>query len=254
LRLDTDIVRQLIALNSRFYQSLAAPFSASRGRLQPGVLRVLEGLPAEADVLDLGCGNGGVARELACRGHRGRYVGVDSSEELLKEARKNVQIPRSSVQRPTSSIQFIQADLTSNFNQHSAFSNQHFDFVFAFAMLHHIPSRELRLGFLKQVGGLLAPGGRFVHSNWQFLNSPRLRDRIQPWEAVDLDESQVDAGDYLLDWRSGGRGLRYVHHFHEAELGDLAAEAGFQVVDSFLSDGKGGDLALYQEWVVAAAK
>ena len=252
--MDADVAQRLIALNQAFYQKLASPFSATRSQVQPGVKRVLGDVPAGAAILDLGCGNGSVARELEKRGHTGKYIGMDFSEELLKEARKNVQIPTSSVQRPTSRIQFIQADLTSNFNQHSAFSNQHFDFVFAFAMLHHIPSRELRLGFLKQVGGLLAPGGRFVHSNWQFLNSPRLRDRIQPWEAVDLDESQVDAGDYLLDWRSGGRGLRYVHHFHEAELGDLAAEAGFQVVDSFLSDGKGGDLALYQEWVVAAAK
>ncbi len=236
-----EIAERLVAVNRRFYQSLAAPFSASRGRLQAGAQKVLSSVPAEADVLDLGCGNGGAARELAKRGHSGRYVGVDFSAELLQVARKNVR-------NPTSDIQFIQADLTAQFTQHSAISNQQFDFIFAFAVLHHIPSRELRLDFLRQARGLMAPGGRFMLSNWQFMNSPRLRARVQPWTTIDIKESQIDPGDYLLDWRSGGNGLRYVHHFNEAELGSLAAEAGFDVADSFFSDGKGGNLALYQAW------
>jgi len=58
----------------------------------------------------------------------------------------------------------------------------------------------------------------------------------------------VDAGDYLLDWRSGGEGLRYVHHFGEAELRELAATTGFQVKEVFYSDGETGNLGLYQVW------
>lgn len=236
------IAQRLVSLNNQFYQSMAAPFSASRGRLQPGVLKVLSGVPPEANVLDLGCGNGGVARELAQRGHSAQYVGVDFSAQLLTEAQKTVP-------SPTSNVQFIQVDLTSRFNQHSAISDQQFDFIFAFAVLHHIPSRAMRLAFLRQVTGLLATGGRFMHSNWQFLKSAKLRTRIQPWDTVGIDETEVEPGDYLLDWRSGGRGVRYVHHFDETELGNLAVEAGFEMVESFLSDGKSGDLALYQLWV-----
>jgi hypothetical protein len=58
----------------------------------------------------------------------------------------------------------------------------------------------------------------------------------------------VDAGDYLLDWRQGGSGLRYVHHFDEAELSALAATTGFRVLETFYSDGEGGRLGLYQVW------
>ena len=115
-------------------------------------------------------------------------------------------------------------------------------------MLHHIPSTELRLELMRVVNRLLKKDGLFIHSNWQFLNSEKLKARIQPWEAVSLSGDQVDAGDYLLDWRSGGHGLRYVHHFDEQELGDLARESNFTVIDTFHSDGQTGNLGLYQTW------
>lgn len=84
--------------------------------------------------------------------------------------------------------------------------------------------------------------------NWQFLNSERLRERIQPWQRAGLLAGQVDEGDYLLDWRSGGEGLRYAHHFSEAEMSDLAAQSGFSVLETFHSDGENGRLGLYQIW------
>jgi SAM-dependent methyltransferase len=232
------VAQRLIKLNREFYQKLAGPFSASRARLQPGVLRVLESVPGEANLLDLGCGNGGVARDLTRRGHSGRYAGIDFSKELLRVANSRVDDLNAT---------FLHADLTSS-NWNEKLPLTYFDFVLSFAVLHHIPSRELRLQSLKQVRSLLAPSGRFVHSNWQFLNSPRLRARIQPWSAINLDETQVDSGDYLLDWRSGGQGLRYVHHFNETELAELAVETGFEIKETFLSDGKSGDLSLYSVW------
>jgi hypothetical protein len=58
----------------------------------------------------------------------------------------------------------------------------------------------------------------------------------------------MDPGDALLDWRSGGLGLRYVHHFTPDELSDLARDAGFSLEETFWSDGEGGRLGLYQVW------
>jgi len=39
-----------------------------------------------------------------------------------------------------------------------------------------------------------------------------------------------------------------VHHFNEPELADLAESSGFDVLDTFYSDGKEGNLAIYQTW------
>jgi hypothetical protein len=87
-----------------------------------------------------------------------------------------------------------------------------------------------------------------MHSEWQFLNSPRLRDRLQPWQAIGLDEVDVEPGDYLLDWREGGTGLRYVHHFSLEELALLAEQTGFEIIETFHSDGENERLGLYQIW------
>jgi len=233
----TNVAQKLIELNRRFYQSFAESFSETRGRLQPGVMRLLDGIPANACVLDLGCGNGELARELGRRDHKGEYLGLDFSAGMLEEAR----------QEAADFAQLRLADLTSG-NWDEGLSGEQYDYVLAFATLHHIPGRELRMQILEKARGLVAPGGRFLHSNWQPLNSERLKARLQPWETIGLSEADVEAGDLLLDWRRDGQGLRYVHQFEEEELVELAGDAGFRVKEVFRSDGEGGRLGLYGVW------
>lgn len=232
-------VSRLLDLNRQFYQTFALQFSATRQRLQPGVLRVLEALDPTARVLDLGCGNGELARELAQREHRGAYVGLDFSTELLAEAKKR--IPENL------EVIFLPVDLSA-YDWDAAISVAKFDAILAFAVLHHLPGTKLHQQVLKKVHANLSKDGYLIHSEWQFLNSPRLRARIQSWEHVGLTTADVDPGDHLLDWRHGGYGLRYVHHFSEAELETLAMKTGFTIVETFLSDGEGGILGLYQTW------
>lgn len=237
---------KLIALNHQFYQTLALQFSATRMRLQPGVRRILETLPSQVNILDLGCGNGELARELAKRHHQGFYMGLDFSSEMLAEAQRS--------RLETLKSLFIQVDLSSpdwftTIQRLQPGILEHpLDVILAFAVLHHLPGDDLRKLVLRDVRKNLAPHGLFIHSEWQFLNSPRLRQRIQPWESIGLNESDIDEGDYLLDWRSGGYGLRYVHHFTEQELMQLASETGFTVQQTFYSDGESGKLGLYQIW------
>ncbi len=237
--MDAETASRLLNLNCKFYQTFAFQFSESRGRIQPGVKRVLETLNLSARILDLGCGNGELVNALARKGFHGRYIGIDYSAELLAEARKKV--PKET------QATLIHADLGSP-DWDKSIPRLKYDLVLAFAVLHHLPGIPLRRQVLDKVSALIDPNGRFIHSEWQFLNSPRLRARIQSWDKVGIRERDVDPGDYLLDWRRGGYGLRYVHHFSEEELESLADETGFQVVERFYSDGETGDLGLYQIW------
>jgi tRNA (uracil-5-)-methyltransferase TRM9 len=253
-----SIAQRLIELNRKFYTDFGEAFSATRGRIQPGVRRVLDSLDGDEAILDLGCGNGELARTLARKGHRGAYLGLDFSLPLLADAES---VPEGFL------AEFREMDLTSELSviasersergnppfmrrllRRSASRNDTFDIIFSFATLHHIPSQSLRLNILKSVHEQLARDGRFIHSNWQSLNSPRLKLRVREWSEAGLTEADVDENDYLLDWRSGGTGLRYVHHFSEGELAELAESSEFEIVETFYSDGKEGNLAIYQTW------
>lgn len=238
--MNADTINLLLDLNRQFYQTLAEQFASTRQSLQPGVRRVLEALPSTANVLDLGCGNGGFWRALSSAGHRGSYTGLDASEALIRQA-------GSESEAFPSAAKFIQADLSRD-DWDAALSGSPFDFILAFSVLHHLPGQGLRQRVVAKIRRHLAPGGRFIHSEWQFLNSARLRKRILPWETVGLTQAQVDPGDYLLDWKHGGYGLRYVHHFSPEELAALAESGGFAIAETFYSDGEGGKLGIYQTW------
>src|SRR5215216_1165185 len=130
--MNADVAARLIEINREFYNRFGDSFSATRHRIQPGVRRVLEMWKGEESILDLGCGNAELARELARRGHRGPYLGVDFSLPLLREAEPQPEGP---------SARFMEVDLT----QLSVFSNQlsvsgGWSRITAFAVLHHIPS------------------------------------------------------------------------------------------------------------------
>jgi hypothetical protein len=72
-----------------------------------------------------------------------------------------------------------------------------------------------------------------------------------------IDPDQLEPGDTLLDWRAIApgqnqkAGLRYVHLLSREELAKLAEESGFEVIQTFESDGEGGRLGLYQVWKAA---
>ena len=208
-------------------------------------------------MLDLGCAHGLLAGETARRDFSGIYLGLDSSSMLLDSVPDQLQPPR---------YRFALADLSkddwpqtvrTSLDQGSASdqgvpdSSNPFDWAFAFAVLHHLPSVNLRASAAAAIGSLLRPGGRAAVSVWDFLASPRLVDRVVPWDAVGLSKKDVDGGDYLVDWREGGSGVRYVHHFTQAELSELAEDGGFRVIDNYRSDGENSQLGLYQIWEIA---
>lgn len=243
--MDLVVKRKLIELNNTFYDDFAASFSTTRSKLQEGVTRLAGTFPFDANILDLGCGNGYLLKHLAEHGFLGKYVGIDFSARLLEKA-KSLNKNFSRVDKA-----FLQADLADD-TWAVSFANAQFDIITAFAALHHIPGNDLRGMILKTIHQILSPKGLFVLSTWQFQNSTRLMKRILPWDTVGIRDDAVDNGDYLLDWRAemgqNKVGYRYVHLFSQAELDNLAGTLDFQLEQEFYSDGKEGNLALYQVW------
>jgi SAM-dependent methyltransferase len=248
-----EVVHQLLEVNQRFYEEFGEAFAETRRRIQPGVRRVLACVPPDASCLDLGCGSGSLAVAWMRQGRAGRYLGVDASSALLAAARRAL---REAAPPPPAQIDFLQADLA-QVRWEDALPVRRWDVVCAFAMLHHFPGTDSRQKLIIQIRGLLPSGGLFILSAWQFLRSPKLRGRCQPWSLVGLEEDALDEGDYLLDWRHVPKGepprqgLRYVHSFSEEEWEALRATGGFSLVERFDSDGERGDLSTYQIWRAA---
>ena len=88
--MNSPIVHRLLAANYLFYQKFGAAFAQTRRRIQPGVRRIIASLPVGLRLLDLGCGSGALALELARLWQTGSYLGLDASDELLAAARQAV--------------------------------------------------------------------------------------------------------------------------------------------------------------------
>jgi SAM-dependent methyltransferase len=256
--LDATTARALNAINRRFYSQAAEEFSATRDTAWPGWGRLLEiardeALPEPLDVLDLGCGNGRFATFLAEQGVAFRYLGVDSSEELIERAR--ARSPRTHRYR---AADFVEAPLD------RVVPERDFSLVVLFGVLHHVPGRSRRALLLRQLGERLVPGGLLALTAWQFQAFRRFREKFIPWEQYNrgapepIDLSQLEEGDHLLPWGSPtgsevggprenpvGGPVRFCHFSDAAALEALLAESGLEHIAAYTADGREGDLNRY---------
>lgn len=233
--MNPEIVSRLLAINREFYTRFASAFSETRSSAQTRLDRIVAYIGDAGKVLDIGCGNGRLAERLEREGKRLSYVGVDASPELiaiaaaLKPQLKNL------------SAEFFPADITQS-NWSAPLDGDSFDIAVALAVLHHVPSFDLRVAVLRDVHALLKPNGRLILSNWAFDRNERQRKRIVPWQSAEFDVHDLEEGDALLVWKRGGAGYRYCHLITKAEMVQMAEASGFQVVKQFYAD---AELNLY---------
>lgn len=230
-----ELVKQLIALNQAFYSRFASEFSETRSSAQARLNRIVRYVSGGASVLEIGCGNGRLAERLDRDMRPLTYVGVDLAKEMIEIAAAR----RASLRSITA--EFRVADVTAP-GWNAALPGSPFDVAIALAVLHHIPSFELRQQVLRDIHAVLKPGAVLVMTNWQFLKNDRMRKRMEVWETVGIEERELETGDALLRWKRGGTGYRYCHWLSKTEVEDLAAQSGFQVLRQFFAD---ADLNLY---------
>ena len=226
-------IRRLNQINADFYAAIAADFDETRGTPWPGWDGVLPFRAEVATVLVAGCGNGRFGLFLADKLDRPlKYHGLDFSPALLEVAKAALDTDS------RLSVRLTDRDMIED-----GFVPGAYDLVGAFGLLHHIPGREYRRLFMRQLAGLVAPGGTLAVAFWRFLDSDRLRSRLQPWPD-DLG-TEVEANDYLLDWRRGAHAVRYCHYHDDAEIDTLVVATGLRQVARYRSDGQDNTLNTY---------
>jgi SAM-dependent methyltransferase len=231
---DNDTIQRLNALNHDFYRITAQNFSQTRNHPWPGWEKLLPYLDLETkqsfSVLDVGCGNGRFAQFLIENLDINLdYTGLDANPILLEHARQLLS-------SAAASISLLEQDII----QQPPDTGQ-YDLVVLFGVLHHIPGLHNRQAFMRQLAERVAPEGLLTFASWRFYDEPRFRDRIVPWP----DDFQVEAHDYLLDWRSGENALRYCHFVDDIEHTDLITATGLTELVTYRADGKSGELNQY---------
>ena len=256
--MDSQTQNALLTLNRCFYEQVAHHFDATRQNWTPGLWAILPYFKAPGkellSVLDVGCGNGRFARLLEEAGIVASYTGVDGNETLLQIARK------SAANLAGVSCQFIQADLANtgwprvlaagrragDRRVHAPtklYETPRYNVVLCTATMQHLPGYTLRLRLMRDLRRLST--GYVILSFWQFLSSERFRNKLIDPGTVGISAAKLDPGDGLLPWRQGVDAIRYVHQVDEAELRQLAADAGQTVLHKFRADGRESDLNLY---------
>jgi ubiquinone/menaquinone biosynthesis C-methylase UbiE len=158
-------------------------------------------LSIDDKVLDLGCGNGRFYPSFQKRSVD--YLGIDVSSSLIEIAR--IKYPEAKFE--VSSIEMM--------------GDKVFDKVYSIAVLHHIPSQELRLKFLKEIKRTLKFNSTLILTVWNLKEKMKKRSL--------LDWFRMDKGDVLIPWY--GSKDTYFHCFNLEELIQLVKEAGFEIID-----------------------
>ena len=207
-----EYANELLAASRAGYDTIAPEFSRTRGTFWAELAFVRDLIHEGSRLLDIGCGNGRFLGTL--EGKALDYTGIDFSEGLIGVAQDRY--------RERAQAAFVVGDaLALPFPDHS------FDNAVSFAVLHHIPSREYRIQFLREAARVTKPGGFIVLTAWNVWHS---RPGIVLEFALKklLGDTHTDFGDAILDFGKE-KNARYVHALSLREIRSLAQEAGLTI-------------------------
>lgn len=218
--MEKNYAEYLLKKTIQDYNLIAEEFSRTRAFI-PEDIKALGGYAWEGErVLDLGCANGRFFEVL--RNKNIDYFGVDVSEKLIEIAKKNY--PETKFQTANA----LNLPFPANF----------FDKVYSLSVLHHIPSEEFRLHFLKEVKRVLKPEGLLILRVWDFWRrktAPKLLFKYSFLKII--GKSKLDFKDVFVPWKnSKGKILiqRYLHCFTKRELESLVKKSGFKIKEIWI--------------------
>jgi len=221
--MDKEYAKYLLEKTRQDYNLIAEDYARKRSFIPEDLKALAQYTFAGERVLDSGCGSGRFFKVLKAEDID--YFGVDISERLIEIAQKNY--PRGKFQ------------VANTLNL--PFPNNFFDKVYSISVLHHIPSKDLQLQYLKEAKRVLKPGGFLILRVWDFWKRKGFPKLLFKYTFLKLiGKSKLDFKDVFLPWKdSSGKILiqRYFHCFTQRELEDLIKRVGFKIKEIW-SEGK----------------
>lgn len=255
--MNTQTQKELAALTNAFYRAEAESFSDTRHAAWAGWNRCTTCISdyckdSKLTVLDVGCGNMRFERYLieALPQRAFEFKTIDNCHALIPE-----ELPATAIKHHEVDIVSALIDGKEPWPQETAL----IDIACSFGVMHHVPSEENRIAFLKALINSVRLGGLVVVSLWHFMDVPSLATKAQDTlrfakEDKALPENlraQLDAlamqDDYLLGWQNKLGIYRYCHSFTSQDANTLVAQVApdAKLIDRFRSDGRSGDANEY---------
>jgi ubiquinone/menaquinone biosynthesis C-methylase UbiE len=194
---------KILEENKQTYNEIADEFDQTRNKYDFLIDELKKHIKEDEKVLDLGCGNGRLYKIFENKNIN--YTGVDFSENLIKKDIEKY------------GNHFKTADILS-----LPFSEEKFDSVWAIAVLHHIPTLELRKRVLNEIKRVLGPNGRVIATCWK-IKSFFKKDIFIPFHGK----------------------KRYYHVFSKREIRRLFEGGGFKIKElKILENNKRGNILI----------
>lgn len=217
--------KKLMQLTNKLYDKESLSFDKTRSDLwEKEIIEFTANIKPGSSVLDLGCGNARLYQFLANKSIK--YLGVDVSKKLIALNKKKYGNSDAAV---GANPRFEVGDglkFPPKADQRVA---DKFDYVISIAVLHHIPSEELQIKFLKNIYNSLKPNGQLLVTVWN-----RYQQRYQKYFKTKKPYKDMENADLLVPWKQSGQ-FRYIHAFKPDELKQLAQKAGFKKIKVFTS-------------------
>lgn len=204
-----DYAEYLLKKTKEDYNLIAEDFSRIRWNIWAELSTFRDYVKDGDEILDIGCGNGRLLELL--KGKNIEYIGVDNSERLIDIAKRRY---------PTK--KFLVAD-TLNL----PFPNDYFDKIFLIAVLHNIPSKELRFETLQEARRVLKSEGLLILTVWDIWRKKTVILILKHLFLKLIGKSQLDFKDVFVPW--GKKVRRYYHYFTKRELINLVEREGFKI-------------------------
>ncbi len=208
--MDKNYAKYLLEKTRQDYNLIAEDFSKSRWNIWAELNFFRDYVKDGDSVLDAGCGNGRLIGLLKDKNIN--YLGVDISEKLIEIAKRKY--PQN---------EFLVAD-----NLNLPFPDNNFDKVFFIAVLHTIPSRELRKKALMELKRVLKPKGILILTVWDMWREDTFLLLLKYSFLKLTGKSKLDFKDAFVPWADKTK--RYHHFFTKKELQCLAEESGFKII------------------------
>lgn len=185
--MDLEEAYKILEENKETYNKVAEEFYQTRKKYSPEIEELKSYIKEGERVLDLGCGTGRLYEIF--KDKEVDYIGVDFSKNLIEKAKEEY------------GDHFKIADILS-----LPFPDNYFESVWAIAVLHHIPSKELRMRVLNEIKRVLKRNGRVIMTCWKIKSFFR-KDIFIPFHGK----------------------KRYYHIFTKRELKNLFRKAEFKI-------------------------